>query len=90
MIEKAYTALFVGAFAILACCLFLMILRSIKGPGLATRVICVNMIGTTVTSIIALLAAYLGEGWLYDICIVYVLVSFLAVVVLSKVYGSKR
>ena len=88
MIENAYTLLFSVAFVVLGACLFLLILRSVKGPKLTTRVVCINMIGTTVTSVFALLAAYLREGWLYDICIVYVLISFLAVVILSKVYMS--
>ncbi len=90
MIQTAYNILFGTAFVVLAFCILVLILRSIKGPGITFRVICVNMIGTTVTSVIAMLAAALKESWLYDVCIVYVLVSFLSVVILSKVYIAKN
>ena len=36
--------------------------------------------------IIAVLALMLKEGYLVDICLIYAMISFLAVVVLSKVY----
>ncbi len=85
-IEKAYNILFGVAFLVLGICILALIVRSIREPGLTARVICVNMIGTTVTAVFAMLAVFLREGWLYDICLVYVLVSFLSVVVLSKVY----
>ena len=32
------------------------------------------------------LAIMLGEGYLVDICIIYAMISFLAVIVLTKVY----
>lgn len=35
---------------------------------------------------IAVLSLYLKEGFLIDICLIYVLVSFLAVIVITKVY----
>ena len=37
------------------------------------------------TAIIAVLAVYLKESWLLDVCIIYCLISFLAVVVLAKI-----
>ena len=86
MIETAYAILFGAAFIVLGLCVLALIVRSIKGPGVPVRVICVNVIGSMVTSIFAMLAAYFHEGWLFDVCIVYVLISFLAVVVLAKVY----
>ena len=36
--------------------------------------------------IISILALYLQEGYLVDICLIYAMISFLAVVVLTKVY----
>ena len=44
------------------------------------------MMGTIVMVIIAILAIMLGEGYLVDICIIYAMISFLAVIVLTKVY----
>ena len=42
--------------------------------------------GTIVMVIISILALYLQEGYLVDICLIYAMISFLAVVVLTKVY----
>ncbi len=36
--------------------------------------------------IIAIFAIMLDEGYLVDICIIYAMISFLAVIVLTKVY----
>ena len=44
------------------------------------------MMGTMVIVMIAALALMLDEGYLVDICLVYAMISFLAVVVLTKVY----
>ncbi len=89
MIETAYDILFGIAFVVLALCILALIIRSILGPGVTERVICVNMIGTTVTSVFAMLAVLMKELWLYDICLIYVLVSFLSVVILSKVFMNR-
>ena len=70
----------------LACLLFLCLLRAAKGPSIADRLMAVNMMGTMVMVIISILALYLQEGYLVDICLIYAMISFLAVVVLTKVY----
>ena len=46
----------------------------------------VNMMGTIVIVIITILAILLKEGYLMDIGIIYAMMSFLAVIVLTKVY----
>ena len=46
----------------------------------------VNMMGTMVMVIIAVLAVMMQEGYLVDICLIYAMISFLAVIVLTKVY----
>ena len=77
-----YTAV-LSALGIMA---LLCLVRAIIGPRIADRIVAVNMIGTMVMVIIAVLATMLGEGYLVDICLIYAIVSFLAVVVLTKVY----
>ncbi len=72
--------------AIFAVLTFLCLIRALKGPEISDRVICVNMIGTLVIMIIAVLTVFLGEAWLADIAAVYAMISFLAVVVLTKIY----
>lgn len=70
----------------LAVLLFLCLLRAVKGPTIADRLMAVNMMGTMVMVIISILALYLKESYLVDICLIYAMISFLAVVVLTKVY----
>lgn len=70
----------------LAVLLFLCLLRAVKGPTISDRLMAGNMMGTMVMVIISILALYLNEGYLVDICLIYAMISFLAVVVLTKVY----
>ena len=62
------------------------LIRAVKGPRMADRIVAVNMMGTMVMVIIAVMSFLLKENYLVDICLIYAMVSFLAVVVLSKVY----
>lgn len=71
---------------ILAIMLMVCLFRAVKGPRVSDRVIAVNMMGTIVIVIIALLGFVLQEGYLIDICILYAMISFLAVIVLTKIY----
>ena len=64
----------------------LCLIRAIIGPKIADRIVSVNMMGTMIMVIIAILAVMLKEGYLVDICIIYAMISFLAVIVLTKVY----
>ena len=83
---EAYNLLFSVVLAVLGVLLFLCLLRAILGPRIADRVVGINMIGTIIILMIAILALMLGEGYLVDIAIIYAMLSFLAVVVLAKIY----
>ena len=78
--------LFYGILSVLAVLLLLCLIRAVIGPRIADRLVAVNMITTMVTVMIAILAVLKGEGYLIDICLIYAMISFLAVVVLSRVY----
>lgn len=71
---------------ILALMLVLCLIRAVIGPRIADRLVSVNMMGTMVMVIISILAILMEEGYLVDICLIYAMISFLAVVVLTKVY----
>ena len=71
---------------LLALMMILCLIRAVMGPRLTDRLISVNMIGTMVTTMIAILAVIKNEGYLVDVCLIYAMISFLAVVVLTKVY----
>lgn len=63
----------------------LCLIRAIIGPRVSDRVVATNMIGTLVICIIAVLSVTM-EGYLADVCLVYATISFLAVIVLTKLY----
>jgi len=71
---------------LLAVMVFLCLIRAIKGPRIADRIVAINMMGTMTMVIIAVLAVKMDEGYLVDICIIYAMISFLAVTLLTKVY----
>lgn len=66
--------------------IFLCLVRAVKGPTVADRLVAVNMIGTQIIIIIGILTVLMGEAWLADIACVYAMISFLAVVVFTKIY----
>ena len=76
-----YVILILVAVMLIAC-----LIRAIIGPRIADRLVAVNMITTMVMAIVSILAIVMDEGYLIDICLIYAMISFLAVVVLSKVY----
>lgn len=71
---------------ILSVLIIAAIVRSAIGPKTSDRIIAVNMIGTLTIALIAMLAIYMAEDYLVDVCLIYAMVSFLAVVILTKVY----
>jgi len=85
-LEQVYNIFLTGLLIILAVLVVLCLIRAIIGPRIADRIVAVNMMGTMVIVIIAILALMLGEGYLADICLIYAMISFLAVIVLTKVY----
>ena len=66
--------------------IFICFIRAVAGPSIPDRLMAINMIGTQVIIIIAELTVLLDEAWLADVATVYALISFLGVVVLTKIY----
>ena len=85
-LEQAYETVFTAALVFLGVMLLLCLIRAVRGPRVADRLVAVNMMGTMVMVMIAILALLMKEGYLVDICIIYAMISFLAVIVLTKVY----
>ena len=84
--EFVLSKILIAALIIFAILLFFCLYRAIKGPQVADRLMAVNMMGTIVIVIITILAILLKEGYLMDIGIIYAMMSFLAVIVLTKLY----
>ena len=87
MIANAYQILYTIALIVLAIGCLMAMIRAIKGPRIADRAVAVNMLGTMTMLAIAVLSMALPhQSYLLDVCLIYVMISFLAVVVLSKIY----
>lgn len=84
--ENAVHTVLEAALLLLSVFVICCFIRAVRGPRVADRIVAVNMIGTLVMVIIAILSLLLEEGYLVDICIIYAMISFLSVVVLTKVY----
>ena len=84
--SNAYEILYTVALVIIGLLVIACLVRAIRGPRIADRVIAANMIGTLVVITICILSFVMNEGYLVDIAMIYTMLSFLAVVLLTKVY----
>ena len=64
----------------------LCLVRCIRGPRIADRILSINMIGTIVIVMVCAMTDLLGEGYLVDIALLYALISLVSVMLLTKVY----
>ena len=85
MITAWIDYLLIGILVVRTAGLFFSLLRAIRGPRMADRILGINMTGSLTTAAIAVLAIYLEQSWLLDVCLIYCMISFLAVVVLAKI-----
>ena len=85
MMENWFDYLLLGVLFLLTAGLFFSLLRAIRGPRMADRILGINMTGSLTTAAIAVLAVLLEQSWLLDVCLIYCMISFLAVVVLAKI-----
>ena len=81
-----YSILYTPTLVIIGLLVIACLVRAIRGPRIADRVIAANMIGTLVVITICILSFVMNEGYLDDIAKIYTMLSFLAVVLLTKVY----
>lgn len=85
-IEMAYKMLLGFALGVLTLLALACLVRCILGPRISDRVLAINVTGTITVIMVALTVLLLGEGYLADIALIYAMLSFLAVILLSKVY----
>lgn len=86
MIENAYNILYSTVLVFLGIALLLCLIRAITGKRTVDRFIGINMITTIVVSAICVLSLLFGETYIPDIGMIYVVLSFLAVMILCKIY----
>lgn len=82
--EQFKLTILIASAVILAVLILVTMMRAILGPRFTDRVIAVNVINTMVVAIICILSVWQGEDYLVDVALIYALLSFLTVVVLSR------
>lgn len=87
MVENFQNTIFIISMAILSLSIIAIFLRSVIGPTVADRIICINMIGTKIIIFICMIAGFLKEDFLIDVALVYALINFVSIVVLTYAYG---
>lgn len=85
-IEQAYQTLYTAALLAIAVLLAVMLVRCAREPGITDRVLSINMIGTLVTAGIVILSQLLQEGFLVDVALIYTMISFVSILILTRVY----
>ncbi len=85
-IEAAYHLLFQGTLIVLAAMIIIALIRTITGRLTVDKIIGINLISTIVIISISVLTVLLEEDYIADIAMVYVMISFVAVMILCKIY----
>jgi len=89
-IDAAYRALLWVSAIILSLLLCASLVRAILGPRFTDRIVAINLICTKTIIMIAVLSYLRNDNSLLDIAIVYAMISFLVMVVLSKCYITSQ
>lgn len=71
---------------LIAILIIFCLIRCVRGPKMTDRIVVINSIGTMTITIISILAVMLEETYLLDVCLIYAMISFVAVIVLTKIY----
>ncbi|WP_026894539.1 monovalent cation/H+ antiporter complex subunit F [Clostridiisalibacter paucivorans] len=77
--------LFVFAIIFLSITVILCMIRAVKGPTPADRLISINVIGTKTIVIISIVSFILRETYFIDVVLVYALISFIASIAISNI-----
>ena len=85
---KEWLLIVSGAF--LSITVFVCLMRAALGPRYTDRIIASSVIGTKIILLIAVMAMIVGNDYLVDICLIYAIINFLAVVVLARSVLEKK
>ena len=86
MENKILTAVLV----ILALLMLSLMPRVIRGPRFSDRIVAVNAINTMITASICLLSRLHRAGYLLDVALIYALLGFTAVTLLTRLLAADR
>ena len=79
-----------GALVILALLMLALMPRVVKGPRFTDRIVAVNAINTMVTASIVLLSRLHRAPYLLDVALIYALLGFTAVTLLTRLLAADR
>ena len=82
--EQVRTWVLTAGAVVLALLILATLVRAVLGPRFTDRIVAVNVISTLVIAELVLLSVWLREDFLVDVALVFALLSFLAVVVVSR------
>lgn len=88
--EQVRDTLLVAGAIVLALLMLATLVRAVLGPRFTDRIIAVNVINTLVVAEIVLLSVWMEEDFLVDVALLYALLSFLTVVVVSRLVLTRR
>lgn len=77
------TVLVVTSLAVFAT-MALALVRALKGPTVYDRIVAVNVFGTKIVLVVALITYVTGHAALIDVALVYALINFIAIVAVLK------
>ncbi len=86
MEEKILT----GALIFLGLLMLALMPRVLRGPRFTDRIVAVNSINTMVTASICLLSRRLNAPYLLDVALIYALLGFTAVTLLTRLLAAER
>lgn len=84
--SRFYDLMYLIALLCLGVGMLFALIRAMRGPRVADRIMGINMVGTMAVLALSILSFFLEQGWLLDVAIIYGMISFLAVVVLSHIH----
>ena len=76
---------FIIIMIVLSVIICICFIRAILGPRFTDRLVAANMIGVKTIVFICILISFLEESFLADVALIYAMLSFLAVVVISRI-----
>lgn len=88
--EQVKDTLLIAGAVVLALLMLATLIRAVLGPRFTDRIIAVNVINTLVVAEIVLVSVWMREDFLVDVALLYALLSFLTVVVFSRLVLTRR
>ena len=82
--------LLTGVLFLLALFMLALMPKVIRGPRFTDRIVAINAINTMVTASICLLSRLHRAGYLLDVALIYALLGFTAITLLTRLLAADR